>query len=208
MAFDIVFPKNNENDFLLHAKLLGYDSLIFVYSYDYYVLNEVKLKKILSSNLISNYKKGIKIGVLCSVEKCEKLKQKGVLTFVDVSNMLEYRSVLESGFVDCVFGFGKGKKKYLHVRNSGLNQIYCRFLTNNNILLAQNMQEFNFSSSNVWENVIQNAFFSEKYLFRMSFFSFAQNFYQMSGNHDLIAFSKIFGQSHKKIVKSRCLDFF
>ena len=177
MAFDIVFPDNNENEFLLYSKLLGYDSLIFVYPYEYYFSNEARIKEILSSNLIKDYKNGLKLGILCSVDKCEKLKQKNFLTFVDVSKVKDYRNVLESTNVDCVFGFGKGIKKYVHVRNSGLNQIYCKFLVKNNILLAQNLNFFDFE---IAEKFIQNIFFSEKYLFRLSFFSFAKNFYQMS----------------------------
>jgi len=183
MSFDIVLPYENENFFLNVGFTLGYDSLIFLYSLEYYLKNKDRL--FFEDN---RYKK-ISVGVYGDFKSVLKLKN--VLKFVDVS-FTDIRKIIENSNVDFIYGLGKGKKKYTHVRNSGLNQVYSKLLVEKDIFVAQNLKDLNYSNFDLWENIIQNFFLSKKFGFKMNFFSFASNSYEMVDVHDLNCFLELF----------------
>ena len=94
MPFDIVFPENNECDFLLAAKRQGFSEIVFTYDFlkhpDTFAAfaKEIILK--LSLFIESNNDKklpGYKIAFLCPENKIQSVKDHGFLTFFDISKI-------------------------------------------------------------------------------------------------------------------------
>jgi len=161
---DIVFPNNNEEEFLERAKLLGYDSLIFVYQID-------------------KYKEG---AIFTSPDKLKKAKS---LTKIVLTNSND-RQVFEKNSDIIVFELEEiSKKDSLHFRHSGLNHILCNLAKKNNITIGISFSlAFNSRGmlrSQILGRMEQNIELARKYELKKVIASFARSPKEMRSPHDL-----------------------
>ncbi len=178
---DLVFPKNNEKEFISMSVKLGYSGLCFVYnSVDELIRNKEKLKKSKSKLLF-----GLKF------ESKEK-----VYDFIITRASGKSRQILEKGKADIIYDFEKGSREdYIHHRASGLNQVLCKFARKNNVAVG-------FSVSSILNNekkpvllgrIKQNIKLCRKYKVRMIIGSFSSEPYKMRSLHDLISLFCLLG---------------
>jgi len=176
---DIVFPENNENEFIKIAEELGYSGLCFIYDLKNFKTQKPETKLKLYTAIITDEK---------NTGKAKKLSD-----IVLVKSTGSDRSLLESGKADVLFDLETtARKDYLHHRASGLNQILCTILKKKDTAIA-----FSFSTilkakdmlrSQILGRISQNIVLARKYKFKLMFASFASSPFEMRSPHDLIAF--------------------
>ncbi|MBN2881617.1 hypothetical protein JXM83_06230 [Candidatus Woesearchaeota archaeon] len=196
MVFDIVFPSSNESDFIVKAQELGYDSIIFVYD----SISEVPSIK---------FNFPVRIGVLCESNKIMSVKSKGYLSVLDLLNS-SFESLSNFSEIDILLNLtSTGRKKYTHIRNSGMNQVVAKSLHDNNILVAECLK---FDVVDLFSDFLgrlnQNFTLSKKYDFRMSVFSFAKSPLEMSFSADVCSLVSLFGIVKNKYIHNVSFDYF
>ncbi len=181
MHTDFVFPKDNEEKFIEIALKLGYSSLHFIY--------EPKNFKKYNSKKIKIYS-----GII-SKNKIKNIDPDFIVTKADDS----IRPVLERGQVDIAFDFEQSTKKdFIHHRNSGLNQILCKIIKDNNITLAFSFSSIlNSKNPQLLGRITQNLQLAKKYSMKIILASFTNNPYRMSSPKDLASLLKILGNVPK-----------
>lgn len=201
MFTDIVFPKNNESDFIAIAEKLGYEKLCFVYD------DLEKIKELKSKQAKSSHKSNIKIiyGILTEFKHIQKAKQNADLILIESSE--NDRKILENADEVILFNLEINKKKdFMHQRASGLNHVMCKLAERNDISIA-----FPFSSILNLENkkraeligrIMQNIKLCRKYKVKTIIASFAKNPYEMRSPHDLMAFFTNIGMHPKEAKDS------
>ena len=183
---DLVFPKQNENEFIKIAEQLNIKNLCFVYP----------LKEFDKIEKIKNSKITLYFGTILKPNELRKLKKPAELVVVKDSN--KNRKVLESKGIDVLFDLENHKRKdFIHHRNSGLNQVLCNLANKNKIIIG-----FNFNSvlksepvqcSTILGRMMQNVRLCRKYKIDMITASFATSPYEMRSLHDLRAFARLIG---------------
>lgn len=175
MFSDIVFPNGNEKDFVDMALRLGYSSICFVY--------EPKSFKRFSCD---------KLKVFCGVLSDKHFSG---ADFVIAKANDNIRPVLERGQVNLVFDFELGERKdFIHHRNSGLNQVLCKIMKENNIALGFCFNSvLNSKNPQLLGRIMQNAGFARKYKIKTVLASFAKNPFEMRAPKDLVAFAEVLG---------------
>ncbi|MEM4247049.1 MAG: RNase P subunit p30 family protein [Candidatus Woesearchaeota archaeon] len=180
---DVVFPENNENEFFVMAKRLGYSGLVLVYS--------SQQEKITSPAGLK-----VRTAVLAEPVVARQLKKKGLLVFVKSSE--RDRIVLEQGSADILFNVENTMPKdYMHQRGSGLNHIMCGLARKNNVAIGFGFSNI-LSASGVQRarllgRMMQNIMLCKKYGVKMVIGSFANDPWQMRSPHDLQAFFRVLG---------------
>ncbi|MFC1800807.1 RNase P subunit p30 family protein [Nanoarchaeota archaeon] len=175
--YDIVFPKNNENEFIKIAKELGYTNLCFVYN-----LNE--FKKATDGNFA---------GIITDEKNLNKAKK--LADFVILQSSDKDRHLIESGKAEIIFNLETtSRKDFIHHRASGLNQVLCTLLNKKEVAIAFSFNTILKSEgmlrSQIMGRMMQNIRFARKYKFNLLFASFAQSPFEMRAPHDLIAFAE------------------
>lgn len=179
MFRDIVFPNGNEKEFFDMANKLGYNELVMVYP----ILGLPKNKLDFDGNVKVSY------GILADPKKISKAKGLGKEIFVKSSNF--DREVIERGSKLTIFGLEtRGKRDFIHQRNSGLNQVLCKFAKQNEINYGLPFSDILNSgySDKIIGRVKQNIKLCKKYGVKVVFGSFASDPYEMRGAYDLKAF--------------------
>lgn len=197
MINDIVFPKNNEEEFIKLADRLGFNSLILVYEYegtkDYDVLikklsKKTKLK-IDSGFILKDFKKNI---------KTDKI------TFFKSSS--NSRWVAEKKKADVIFSLeNQSREDFIHHRASGINQVMCELMKCNDIKLgfSFNMMINNKEKmSELLGRLIQNIFLARKYNIKIVIGSFATNPYEMRSFSDLCSLFSVLGMDNNELKSS------
>jgi|TARA_B100002003_G_C13953021_1_gene461986 hypothetical protein len=183
MPSDIVFPKNNEKEFLAMAGKLGYDKLIFVYS--------GKPSKVVSSD------------VKVSVGKLSNKRGDGIIVSkVDGDG----RTILEHVKPSFAFGFEweKVADKH-HYRSSGMNQVLCKIAAKNETQIVVPIREIlslkGRERAQVLGRVMQNVRICKKYKVGVKLASFAHTPYQMKGVKELASFGTVLGMDSSMVKK-------
>lgn len=192
---DIVFPKNNEAEFIKIAGKIGTKKLCFAYP-----MNEFnKVEK----------NPGFFYAVIAKPDELRKIKHADL---VIVKSSPENRKVLESKRVDILFELEDNPAKdFMHHRNSGLNQVLCAIAHKNKTIIA-----FSFNSilnsrepAKVLGRMMQNAMLCRKFKVEMAVASFATTPYELRSLNDLKAFGAVAELSrastalHDKILKNK-----
>jgi RNase P/RNase MRP subunit p30 len=176
---DIVFPKDNEKDFIKMAERLGLEGLVFVY----YAPKDISpFKKDTKLNLSS--------GMLCKPDDVRKYKGK-FLTLVEAPEDQEkIRHIIEQVRPDILFNLEFARRKdFMHHRASGLNHVLAQLAADNDVAIG-----FNFSallSLSQRERAIcigrmsQNMMFARKFGFLIVVASFSSVCWMMRGEVDL-----------------------
>ncbi|MBI4739765.1 hypothetical protein HY772_09605 [Candidatus Woesearchaeota archaeon] len=188
---DVIFPDDNEKEFLEIAKRLGVQELCLVY-------NDISsLKKV--SALQGNT--GIKLysGAVCSPQNIAKYKGKAEFVFVNAGDHPDkVRDILEHGHPDVVFDLEcTAKRDFMHHRASGLNQVHCALMAKNNIALGMSVSSVLHSSCHERAKILgrmgQNVWLARKYKLKVLFASFAREPYEMRAGKDIESLCRAIG---------------
>lgn len=189
---DIVFPRNNEKEFIELAKVLGFDELIFVYS------NKADFYHGALGIVIHN-------ALLCG----EKKVQKDFFCFV--RNPEDARYVFEKSSPFCVFGLEVQSRDFMHHRGSGFNHVMARFAAEKGVHLGFSFRSILNSSSVQRAQIIgrlkQNIRLARKYRVKTIIASFAESPFEMRSPHDLANFFAVLGMHPKEAKDSLCREF-
>jgi ribonuclease P/MRP protein subunit RPP1 len=175
MFADIVFPKDNEEEFLRIAERLGYSAIVFAYEGKVPDLSKLKAS-------ITVYAYG-KFGDL------KLAKSTG-----------DDRAVMEKKDVDLIYGLEEAQKKdFMHHRASGLNQVLCAIAKKQGIIIGFSLSSLIHSSgmvrAQIMGRMMQNIRFCRKYKLLAAFCSFASSPYQMRAPLDMVALAESIGMS-------------
>ena len=189
---DIVFPKDNENEFISMAKKLDYEGLIFVYSLKNFPNNVIK------SDIPISY------GLLVEDKDIRKAKKKS--DYIFVKNCKNIRGFIECNknviFFDCESDF---KKDFIHQRRSGLNHVICKIATKNNNKIGFSFNDLLKSEGSkrsiIFGRIKSNIKLCNKYKTPIVLGSFAYDPYEMRPKNDLISFFSTLGLNSSIINK-------
>jgi ribonuclease P/MRP protein subunit RPP1 len=192
---DIVFPQDNESDFVEKAKELGISKLTFVYNYQ---TDFAKVKK-----KLKDLELPIKIGVLVPYNLTRKQmdKLKGMTKFYR-SQMTHMRHVIEKKLANVVFDIEDvGKKEYMHHRNSGMNQVIAKLMKKNKITWGVSFSTLlgalRDNRIKLLGRIVQNIKIQDKYKFNGVFASFAKIPAEMRAIKDLQSVLVALGMNEK-----------
>jgi hypothetical protein len=181
MYIDIVFPDDNEAEFISMAKRLGYGALCFVYD------RKHQLPEPQGMRLVKGLSVGAKTGGRPNAEAL-------VARIPD-------RAVIERLKPDIIFDLEQQEKRdFMHSRNSGMNHIIAAFCKRKGISVG-------FSASSVIDDKIrartigrmrQNIRLCRKYGLHMAVASFAREPYMMRAPQDLASLFITIGMHQKE----------
>ncbi len=178
--FDIVFPRNNERDFIEMAVRLGFSGLIFVYNDKSSFFADKSPIKIVNALLVPP-------------DRISKAHSAGALAFCDT----DARAAIERG-ADVVFGMesAEGRDK-THYRVSGLNQVLCRIASENKVSIGFSFNKIlsasNFERVKLLGRMMQNFLLCKKFKTPVCIGSFARDPFGMRAPGDLSAFFQQLG---------------
>ncbi len=181
---DVIFPKNNENEFLNVAEKLGIKKLCFAYPLKEF--NKVEKKP------------GFFYAVVAEPDELRKIKHADL---VIVKNSPGNRAVFESKKADMLFELENNPvNDFMHHRNSGLNQVLCAIAHKNKVVVAFSFNSILNSREPARElgRMMQNAMLCRKYKVDMAVVSFATTPYEMRDLNDLAAFARLIGVQNAK----------
>lgn len=165
---DIVFPKDNEKEFISIAEKLGLAGLLFVYD---------KKKD------ISHLQKETKLKLFATTAK--KV----------VKNTGDARNLLEKSKNILIYNLEDQEKDFTKIRNSGLNEVHCELARKNNILVGFSLSSILNSKrkSIVMGRMMQNIMLCRKKKVRMIMASFANDPWKMRAESELQGLAKEMG---------------
>ena len=172
--YDLVFPKNNEAEYIKQANKLGYSELVFVYS-------EKAFNSAPKANPIAE-KHVIKI---VKGSFCEK---KFVTSEYSVSNNSKF---IKQG-IKLLYGV-ETTESYMHQRASGLNESLAKSVKEKGIFYGINFSELIESKrrAELLGSIMQNIMLCKKLDIPIVIASFAASPDLMRNPQDLIAFGRI-----------------
>ncbi len=184
---DFVFPNGNEEQLILMAIKLGYDSLCFVYDLDVD---------------ITKYKNN-KIKLYYGIIHNSKTKYKIKPDFVIAQSSETDRALIEQRKANMIFGFEEhGKKDKMHQRSSGLNQVLAQLMHDKGIAYGINFNTILKSSpsarSQLDGRIMQNIKLMRKYKLKTVLASLAASPFEMRSPHDLASFAVSLGMHPKE----------
>ncbi len=184
---DFVFPNGNEEQFILMAIKLGYDSLCLVYDHD------------VDINKYKNNKIKIYYGLIYNA----KLKYKTRPDFIIAQSSESDRSLIEQKKANIIFGFEESSKKdKMHQRFSGLNQVLAQLMHDKGIAYGINFSTILKSGpaarSVLLGRIKQNIVLMRKYRLKTVLASLASSPYEMRSPHDLASLAVSLGMHPKE----------
>lgn len=191
---DIIFPNNNEKEFIKVAERLETKEMFFIYPYKKNVLEHREKIKLLQSST----KIRLNLGLIAN--PLDIMKAKNVCSFIITESSEKDQYVLEKQKPSLIFNLEASERRdKTHYRTSGLNQVLCTLAYKNNITIG-----FSFSSllnSKLKQRAIllgrmmQNIRLCRKYKVNTLFASFAKHPYEMRPEKDLQSFQRVLSKS-------------
>lgn len=205
MFTDVVFPNNNEDEFISIATKLGYNALCFVYEFD---RNKIDKYKELIKNEQSKTKLKLYLGFLVYFNEINKAEKHAELILVQ--NSEKNREVLEKSKADLLFDLEtQNKRDFIHHRASGLNHVLCNLANKNKKIIGFSFNSI-LNSKNRWQllgRISQNIKLCRKYKVKTLIASFARNPFKMRSVSDLISLFVALGM-HQKEAKDSLRNIF
>ncbi len=161
---DIIFPKNNEEEFINVARALGTKELIFVYTqkeYKEYTSQEIK----------------IKTAVVATPEEALYNQKKYPLLVIKAHQETDIWVIEHINNV-ILYGFEmQDRKDFMHHRNSGMNHIVAKKIKEKNIIYGFPLAAFIHSNeqATLLGRLRQNVALLEKYKAEIIFGAFSSN---------------------------------
>lgn len=189
MSTDIVFPSDNEEDFITRAQQLGYSTLVFAYSNPNDLASAPRGRhkgSVLHHALFIS--SGKKDAVLNSARRAQK---EGVFALVNAQNALFNRFVVEKTSATALVDVEHiHAKDHLHFRRSGLDQVLCAFAAEKHTAIISSLRHlFEVGRAEqralVLGRMMQNIRFCQKYNVPYGLVSFASEPSEMKGAHDI-----------------------
>jgi RNase P/RNase MRP subunit p30 len=181
MTLDIVFPDNNEHEFIELAHKLGYARMVFAYEYPKVPKQKPEHDKI-----------AVQLAVLAHPRQVAKAKKLSDFVMVKGND----RQVIEKAKPQLILELeSQPKKDPMHARNSGLNHVLCELLHKNNIAVGLSLHLLLHSEhrSMLLGRMLQNIRLCKKYKVKLVLASFAINPYEMRSAHDMAALERCLG---------------
>ncbi len=185
---DIVFPKDNETEFIKMAERLNMEGLCLVYS----VPKDI-------SQFQQNTKLKLSQGILCTIDNVKKYKGKYVTLLESPEDQTKLRHIIEKVKPDILFNLEFARRKdFMHHRASGLNHVLAKLARDNDVSIG-----FNFSKllkANPQDRAVymgrmmQNIRFAKKFGFNTVMASFTSEVYQMRPRVDIYYLIKLLGE--------------
>lgn len=173
---DIVFPNNNEKEFIEVASKISLNKLCFVYGF-----GKIPKEKFKESVAIGA-QQGIKIilGELCSEKEIHK--SKADVKFVKNPT----RTCIENGKVDAIFDLEDTPKDFIHQRGSGMNHILAKILFEKEIIYCFDVSLLR-ANPKVLARMKQNFRLCIKYDVEYRICSFARKPFSMISKDSILA---------------------
>jgi hypothetical protein len=188
MLIDIVFPENNEAEFIAMANRLGYDALVFIY-FGKKDLPKTEMKLL----------KGIVVDE----------KTSGRPNMDVVLARMPSRQLIERLKPDIIYELEQdARKDYMHQRNSGLDHINAAICNKRGISVG-----FSFASlflehrPRTIGRMKQNMMLCRKYKLHMTIGSFARSPYMMRSPQDLASLFITLGMHQKEAKEGLMLQY-
>ncbi|MBI2651100.1 hypothetical protein HYX01_01390 [Candidatus Woesearchaeota archaeon] len=195
---DIVLPNNNEAEFLLMAKNLGFNGVIFLYSLKEYLDRSQtnNIKGIETEKKFKTYN-----GILADNKDINKTKNtlKNHKAFIAVRSSYDDREVIEKRKANLIFSFEDNPKRdAMHQRYSGLNHILCKLAYNNNIIIGFSLKIVLDSKNKplIMGRIMQNIMLCRKFKVNTIAASFANTPLQMRSPHDIRSLFEALGNKN------------
>ena len=176
--YDIVFPKNNELDFIKQANKLGYNKLVFIYTEKTYNSAPNVTKD--SSKYVGEIVKGC---------LCEK---KFVESDYSITNSNRIGWLKQD--IKLMFDIEENDH-FMNQKDSGMNVAVAQQMNQYNCIYGINFSRILLSKnrSDLLGSIIQNIMLSNKYKVKVAFASFAKSPLEMRNPEDLKAFGRMLG---------------
>ncbi|MBI2664677.1 hypothetical protein HYX10_05055 [Candidatus Woesearchaeota archaeon] len=183
MFYDIIFPKNNEKDFIPVAEKLGIQGILFAYDYDKNTAEKIK-----SSVQELQKTTKIKLQAVFRVSGAKIYKAHDSKEIVITEAAEGARDIIAKYKPNIVYNLELGvRKDFAKTRNSGLDKGTCQFARDNDVVVA-----FSFSAMLNAKNlplllgrVRQNIKLTKKYKVKTAIASLTSEPYEMRSPHDL-----------------------
>jgi len=176
---EIIFPQNNEEEFIEMAIKLEYKEICFAYNEKQFPAKIPETKKLEIKTAIIN------------PNNPARARKKADFLISDENA----RNAFEGNEIGIVFGLeAKERNDFTRQRNSGLNQVLCEIAARKNktygfnfrnVLAAKNRAE-------IIGRMIQNLMLCKKYKVKIIFFSGAKEPVEMRNERDLKSFLRCF----------------
>jgi len=197
---EIVIPEGNEEEFLKIGEKLGCKKMVFCYKIkDAKQLEEIedRLKTLKGKTKIN-----LEIGLLAGKKDIFELKKLKKMTLVR-SDREDDRWMIEKAMPSMIYGLELEKSKdSIHQRNSGLNEVYCKIMRENEVAYGINYSEMLGLKSSAFAivkgRIMQNIKMARKYKIKAKIASFATNPYNLRSEHDIEAFFITLGMHAKE----------
>ena len=176
--YDIVFPKNNELNFIKQAKKLGYNKLVFIYA-------EKTFQSAPNIEGVSK-KYGVEINKGCLCEK------KFVESSFSIANSNRIGWMKQD--VKLIFDIEENDH-FMNQKDSGMNVAVAQQMNQFNCMYGVNFSRILFYKhrSDLLGSLMQNIMLCNKYKVSVVFASFTKTPLEMRNPEDLKAFGRILG---------------
>lgn len=201
MFYDIVFPKNNEKEFIELAEKLQIDGICFAYPFtDKKSIADAKER---INELQPATKIKLEAAFTASGIKIYKVHDLSEITIAEASE--NSRDTIAKYMPDIAYNLElSAGRDFAKVRNSGLDKPTCQFASKNGTIVA-----FSFSGilnsvnqQQLLGRIMQNIKLCKKYKVKTAIASFATEPYDMRSPHDLKSFLLSFGMDTASAKKS------
>ena len=206
MIKDIVFPQNNETEFLEIAGRLGIKKLYF--AYDFSEFSNKNIQKKLES--IENKKINFEAVFLVNQKNFGSAAKQPIALAAKSSE--KDRLFIESKKVKLIYGFEEsGRRDFIHQRASGLNHVLCELARKNNVAIGFSYSSITNSNKAqaavIMGRLMQNISLCQKYKAKTVIASFSGNPYELRSYHDLASIFRFMGMDDNKINNSFSYSF-
>ena len=185
---EIVFPKDNENEFIKLAEKLDIKELFFIYQFqkDIRSLNS-KVKDLQKSTKIK-----LRLGIFASSKDIFKARQSANFVITDSND----QSIFEKARPNIVFNLEQQEKKdHTHFRSSGFNQVLAKAAHKNKITIGFSLSSLNTNKRTlILGRMLQNLRFCKKYKVNTVFACFSSDPWDLRSEKDRISLLNLLNQ--------------
>src|SRR3989344_2202774 len=181
MFEEIVFPKNNEKEFIEIAEKLGTKRITFLYNAEDY-----KPKQSFDTDV------EIKTGIISKTSNTNHAFK--MSKFVVAKSSSYDRMLIESKKISMIYGFEENlRKDNMHQQASGLNHIMCSLAKNNDVSIGFSYISLLENNPVITGRMMQNLKLCKKYKNAVLIGSFATHPFQLRSRYDVASLFRLIG---------------
>jgi RNase P/RNase MRP subunit p30 len=192
---DIVFPDNNEQEFIDLALRLGLKGLVFVYS------RPTKSTFKHPENFF------VDKAIVCRPDEVRKYKSNNITICIAPDDQSKIRTVIEQSKPHILLGLeSSSRRDFMHHRASGLNHVMANLCKEKGVCVGMSFSDIITSPTHrqslIIGRMLQNARFSKKFGFCTVIASFAKDPYMLRAPKDLESFFVALGMDKEHVKRS------